>query len=116
MVRESAATEEPITEDIFAINYQKEIDKAAAQGNFRLATRLMFLRLLRTMAEKNIIHYQQDKTNMDYLVELNNSPIYRDFFRITRNYEYTWYGLFPLSIDEYQLIRTDFDRLEKELR
>ncbi len=29
--------EEEMTEDIFAINYQKEIDKAAAQGNYRLS-------------------------------------------------------------------------------
>jgi hypothetical protein len=39
--------EEVETEDIFSINYQKEIDKAAANKNYRLAIRLMFLRSLR---------------------------------------------------------------------
>ncbi|MEO8406369.1 MAG: hypothetical protein ABI480_17295, partial [Chitinophagaceae bacterium] len=35
------------TDDIFAINYQKEIDKSIAAGNYRLATRLLYLQLLR---------------------------------------------------------------------
>ena len=44
LVDPSSSGEEEIPEDIFAINYQKEIDKAAAHGNYRLGIRLMFLR------------------------------------------------------------------------
>ena len=108
--------EEVITEDIFAINYQKEIDKAAAQGNHRLAIRLLFLRLLKNMSEKNIIRYKQDKTNLDYLLELQSTNHYTNFFRITRNYEYSWYGKFPVTEDAYKIIRGDFDNFDKELR
>lgn len=108
--------EELNTEDIFAINYQREIDKAAMLGNHRLAIRLMFLRLLRNMSDKNIIRYKQDKTNLDYLVELQPTNYYSHFFRITRNYEYSWYGKFQVDEDAYQHIRSDFDQLEKELR
>jgi hypothetical protein len=108
--------EEMITEDIFAINYQKEIDRAVAQGNYRLAVRLMFLRLLKNMSEKNIIHYKQDKTNLDYLLQLQPSNYYKNFFRITRNYEYSWYGQFEVSEDAYRIIRNDFDHFERELK
>ena len=111
-----AGDTDQLPEDIFAINYQKEIDKAAAQGNYRMAIRLMFLRTLKNMSEKNIIRYQQDKTNLDYLMELQPTRHYPNFFRVTRNYEYSWYGLFPVSEDAYRLIRGDFDRFEKELR
>jgi hypothetical protein len=107
---------EEITEDIFAINYQREIDKAAAAGNYRLAVRLMFLRLLKNMAEKNIIRYQQDKTNFDYLMQLHGTSYYPHFFRITRNYEYSWYGKFDISEDNYRLIRNDVDHFETGLR
>lgn len=107
--------EELSTEDIFAINYQKEIDKAAASGNYRLAIRLMFLRVLRNMTDNNIIRYKQDKTNLDYLMELHPTVYYKNFFRITRSYEYAWYGLFPVSEEAYVLIRKDFDQFEKEL-
>ena len=104
--------EEVTTDDIFAINYQKEIDKAAAAGNYRLAVRLMFLRLLKNMSEKNIIRYQQDKTNLDYLLQLHSTKHYNNFFRITRNYEYSWYGKFDVSEESYRIIRNDFDHFE----
>jgi hypothetical protein len=112
----SMEEEEAITEDIFAINYQKDIDRAAAAGNFRLAIRLMFLRSLKNMAEKNIIRYKQDKTNFDYLVELHPTAYYNNFFKVTRSYEYSWYGQFPVSEEAYRIIRNDFDQFDKALR
>ncbi len=115
-VRVTATREDEISEDIFSINYQKEIDKAAAQGNFRLAIRLLFLRLLKNMSEKSIILYKQDKTNLDYLLELHPTNYYNKFYRITRNYEYTWYGQFLVSEDVYNVICRDFDQFDKELR
>ena len=108
--------QEEITEDIFAINYQKEIDKAAAQQNYRLAVRLMYLRLLKNMAEKNIIQYKQDKTNFDYLMQMHNTKHYTNFFRITHNYEYSWYGKFEVSEPAYKIISKEFDQFDNELK
>jgi hypothetical protein len=108
--------EEEFTEDIFAINYLREIDKAAAKGNYRLAVRLLYLQLLKNLSEKNIIRYKQDKTNLDYLLELHPTPYYRNFFKVTRDYEYSWYGQFPVSEDAYRLIRSDFDRFDQETK
>ncbi|HET9431329.1 MAG TPA: hypothetical protein VFO70_09130, partial [Chitinophagaceae bacterium] len=65
--------EEVATDDIFAINFKREIEKASASGNHRLAIRLMFLRLLKNLSEKNIIQYQHDRTNFDYLVQLKET-------------------------------------------
>jgi hypothetical protein len=106
--------EEDIPENIFEINYQREIDKAASAGNFRLAIRLMFLRLLKNMDERHIISYKQDKTNFDYLMETQSTNYYNNFFRITRNYEYSWYGKFPVSEEGYRVIRNDFDRFDQQ--
>ncbi|MBI5371782.1 MAG: DUF4129 domain-containing protein [Sphingobacteriales bacterium] len=99
-------------EDIFAINYQQEIDKAAARGDFRMAVRLQFLRLLKLMTERNIIRYQQDRTNLDYLVQLRDTGYYSDFFRITRHFEYSWYGHFEVTAEAYGLIRKDIEQFE----
>ena len=109
------AVDEEMPGDIFTINYEKEIDKAASMGNFRMAVRLMFLRLLKNMSERNIIRYQQDKTNLDYLMQLHSTAYYKDFFRITRNYEYSWYGKFEVSQDAYQFIRNDFEQFENRI-
>jgi hypothetical protein len=102
-----------ISENIFVINYQQEIDKAATQGNYRLAIRLMYLRILKSLSEKNIIQYKQDKTNFDYLMQLQPTAYYKDFFRVTRHYEYSWYGEFNVSPDAYAIIRHEFDQFGK---
>ncbi len=106
---------ELITENIFAIDYQKEIDKAAQTGNYRLAIRLMYLRLLKNMTERNVIHYKQDKTNFDYLLQLQPTNYYNGFLRVTRNYEYAWYGLFEIKEDAYHFIKKDFEQFERFL-
>ncbi|MBK5269465.1 MAG: hypothetical protein JJE22_00495, partial [Bacteroidia bacterium] len=108
--------EELDTEDIFTINYQKEIDHATQMGNYRLAVRLMFLRLLKELSEKNIIRYNQGKTNFDYLLQLQPTQYYKDFFRITRNYEYSWYGQFDIGEHAYTIILNDFKNFDRLLR
>lgn len=109
------ADETETTEDIFSIRYASAIEKAEAAGNFRLAVRLRFLQLLKELADKNIIRYQQDKTNFDYLSELQPTRYYTPFFRLTRNYEYCWYGQFPVSGESYTLLRNDFQQFAKQL-
>ena len=103
------------TDDIFAINYNSEIEKAVAGGNYRLAVRLLFLRLLRGMSERNIIQYTHDRTNLDYLLQVHHAPWYQQFFRITRNYEYVWYGQFDIDQSKFDSINKDFDSLEHQL-
>jgi len=108
--------EEEISDDIFAINYQKEIDKAVHQDNYRLAVRLMFLQLLKELSEKNIIQYKQGLTNADYLLQLSPTTYYPGFFRITRNYEYSWYGLFDVSAEAYSIIKNDFNNFSQKFK
>jgi hypothetical protein len=98
------------SDNIFEINYRERIDKAVKEGNYRLAVRLMFLQMLKTMASRNIIQYKQERTNFDYLMQLNRSPHYENFFRLTRNYEYTWYGNFPVNDEAWQKIKNDFEK------
>ena len=102
--------------DIFSINYQKEIDKAVGISNYRLAVRLMFLRLLRDLAEKNIIQYKQDSTNFDYMMQLHSTGMYPDFFRLARNYEYSWYGQFDIDKEKYSIIKNEFDNFERKIK
>lgn len=104
-----------LPEDIFAINYQKEIDRAVAAGNYRLATRLMFLRLLRKLSERQLISYKHDKTNLDYLMELSSKTWYPVFFRLTRHFEYSWYGHFEVGEEAYRIIAGEFNEFEKQV-
>ncbi len=107
---------EEITEDIFALNYEKEIAKAVAGANYRLAVRLRYLQLLKALADKNRINYRQDKTNSDYINQLVNTTYYRDFFKLTRNFEYTWYGQFPLTEEGYRFMEKEFEGFKNTIR
>jgi len=107
---------ELITDNIFEINYQKEIDKAVSNGNYNFAVRLMFLRVLRNLTDKKIIQYTPDRTNFDYLLQLQPTDYYKDFFKLTRNYEYSWYGHFDVDMERYSWIRRDFENFDQKLR
>lgn len=102
-------------DDIFAINYQQELDKAVSSENYRLGVRLLYLRLLRNLADRNIIDYKQDRTNFDYLMQLQPTRYYNDFFRLTRHYEYSWYGQFSLARDKFGIIRQAFENFDRKL-
>jgi hypothetical protein len=102
-------------QDIFAISYQKEIDRAIGAGNLRLAVRLLFLQLLRQLSDKNLIQYKQDRTNFDYLLQVSQTNWYPQFFRLTRHYEYVWYGKFDIDTEQFDVIKKDFGSLGKQL-
>jgi hypothetical protein len=109
------SSEENTTENIFEINYQKEIEKAIGAGDYRLAIRLMFLRLLKQLSQKKIIEYKQERTNFDYLSQLYPTGYYNDFFRLTRNYEYTWYGKFDVNQEIFGIIKNEFENFDRKL-
>jgi hypothetical protein len=76
----------------------------------------MFLQLLKELSNKNIIRYQQDRTNFDYLMQLHGTKYYEDFFRLTRNYEYAWYGLFDITESKFELVKKDFNKMNSQLK
>lgn len=102
-------------ENIFDLNYDYEIKKAVEAANYNLAIRLWYLQTLKDLAEKNIIEYKQETTNSTYLAQLSDTKYYKDFFRLTRNFEYTWYGKFHLSADAFTLMQNDFATFKQKL-
>lgn len=98
------------TENIFDIDFKTSINKAIADNDLRLATRLYFLQMLKQMSLKNIIQYGFDKTNMDYLFELNGTPYFKDFASASRNYEYVWYGKFAITKEQFDDLKSSFSK------
>jgi len=107
--------EDESTEDIFALNYEKEIAKAVDAGDFRLATRLWYLRTLKHLSDKGLIDYQFGRTNSDYVLQLRSTAYYREFARLTRAFEYTWYGQFALPSEVFANMQSDFSNFKKAL-
>lgn len=100
-----------IEEDITEINFDKLIEDAIAQKNYRLATRYLYLRSLKNLSKKKIIEWHYDKTNSDYLNEIANAETKKIFKRISYIYDYVWYGEFALDEDMFQKNQRDFAKL-----
>lgn len=112
-VKEDATADDP--DDIYSIQYKLAIERALQQRNYRLAIRLHYLQLLKTLADKKIINYRPERTNFDYLHQLRPTDYYNEFFVATRNYEYSWYGLFDISEQQYRKMQQGFDDFNKRL-
>lgn len=97
------------------VDFEKQIALAIQSGNYRLATRLLYLQVLQVLSEKKLIQYQQQRTNADYLAQLYGSNYYSDFFRLTRHFEYSWYGLFDLQKNMFLQVQQEFSNFKKRL-
>lgn len=111
----SASAEEEITDNIFEIDFDSAIAKSIQLQDYRLATRYLFLRLLKGLANKNIIEYAPDKTNFDYLFALSGTTVYTDFAAAVKNYEYVWYGDFTITNQQFLSVQTQFNKLQQFL-
>ncbi|HEX5026717.1 MAG TPA: DUF4129 domain-containing protein [Agriterribacter sp.] len=100
-----------VINDIFTIDLRQLMHDAEATADYRLAIRFAYLQLLKTFSEKGLIGYSPDSTNSEYLTQLFQNPCYQDFFKVTRSYEYAWYGEMPVTKQQYQNIKNDFGLL-----
>ena len=86
-----------------------------SKKNYRLALRYHYLELLKTLADKDIIEWNKNKTNSEIVHELRDRP-FRDRFRsIALLFEYVWYGEFEISKTKFDEVRTDFLQLKKQI-
>lgn len=107
--------ENKMPDDIFSIPYDSKIAEAIKQNQFQLAVRLLYLQTLMRLSHKNLIQFKQDKTNSHYLSQLYNTIYYKDFFSLTRHFEYTWYGQFPISEVVFKQLQKDFETFNRKL-
>lgn len=103
-----AGIETGAQENIFSIHYEEALNKALLQNDFRLAVRLHYLQTLALLSGKNIIHYKDDFTNSDYLLQLRQTSHYTAFKKLTRHFEYAWYGEFTITPTAFKTIEADF--------
>lgn len=108
---DASIEQQELEKNIFESDLETAVKKYIAEKNYRYATRLLFLHLLKTMAQKNVIEYNTHKTNFDYLFALSNSKIYPAFANVVKAYEYVWYGEFEVNETQFNSIKQEFEYL-----
>jgi hypothetical protein len=110
------ADEEPLEhEDLLQNNWERHLQKAIREGNMRMAIRYSYMLLLQMLQENHYIHYRSDKTNYDYYNEITHKPYKQPFRQLTREYEYTWYGDYPVSPENYKEYMDRFNQLKQQI-
>ena len=98
-------------EDIHSMDFYSSITKAKKENNWRLATRYYYLWLLKSFSDKDIIEWDIEKTNADYLNEISNLELKNEFQFLSYVYEHSWYGEFDLTKTDFERTETTFQKL-----
>lgn len=104
----SPEEEESVQELNELSEYDLLINEAENKNEFNLATRYLFLKTIKHLSEKSLISFTPEKTNKDYLNEMHKHNYFEEFAKLTRDYEYVWYGKFLIGETAYQKLKEGF--------
>ncbi len=104
-----------ITEDLSAINFDAQISEALKRSDYRTAIRWHYLKILFMLDKKQMIVFSPYKTNIDYGYELKGKNFHPGFVKLSRIYEYVWYGQFALNETVYKSNAAEFETIEKQI-
>ena len=94
----------------------KLIKKAIHQQNYRLAVRYYYLFTLQKLSNNELIDWQQQKTNEDYIKEIKTTQLKDKFIRSTHLYDFVWYGNFDINELEFVKAEKVFKELSKLIK
>lgn len=105
-----------LNENIHEIDYETEITKLIDQGKYRLAVRLLYLRTLKKLTDAELIQWQPEKTNYNYLTEISKPEIKTEFSQLTHQFDYIWYGDFPIDAQTFEPINQSFNHFNSQIK
>lgn len=101
-----------ITEEEALIKHKdllKLIKQAIDQKNYRLAIRYYYLNCIKQLEDNNLIAWEQQKTNEDYIQEISKETIKIAFKDLTRLYDFVWYGNFEIDETKFVKVAANFE-------
>lgn len=113
---ETIEWKEDIIENIQEIDFEQQIKTSEAQNDYQLAIRYRFLEILKILDQENIIRWQAQKTNIDYILEWQQESNKLQFKNICNWYDYVWYGDFPIDTALYEHISKHMTHFKKTYR
>ena len=99
-----------IEKNLQLVDFEKLIKNTLKSNEKRLAIRYYYLWLLKKMAEKEIIEWDAEKTNSDYLNEIQNPTQKDNFAYLSYLYNYIWYGEFELDENTFDRAIATFEK------
>ncbi len=103
-------------ENIHEINFDEQLETALENNNYRLAVRLLYLQTLKQLSDRELIDWQPEKTNNIYVAELENQSLQVDFSSLTYQFEFIWYGDFPVDKTQFTQLKQSFENFNQATR
>lgn len=104
-----------IEKNLHLVDFEKLIKNSLQSDEKRLTVRYYYLWLLKKMSEKQIIVWDVEKTNSDYLYEIKTQNQKDDFAYLSYLYNYIWYGEFELDEATFAKARNAFEKSIKNI-
>ena len=107
---------EQIEANLDQVDLLQMINDAIKNGDFKMAIRLHYLRVLQTLKQQKIIKWKKDKTNKEYLKEVKHTSYFTPFKKLTSIFERVWYGnQKKVDMNTYNEVEDVFNGLMDEL-
>ncbi|MFH2095529.1 MAG: hypothetical protein ABIJ16_07485 [Bacteroidota bacterium] len=104
-----------IEEDLSSEDMDERIRSLISEGNYREATRMLYIKLLKTFNAAGIIKWRINKTNTDYRIELIDTSWEKPFRKVSNFYDYVYYGNFHVDSGQFSAIHSEFDSIYKKM-
>ncbi|MCH2198441.1 MAG: hypothetical protein MK081_06635 [Flavobacteriales bacterium] len=105
-----------VEENLPESDLERYLRLALESDDFRAAVRIYYLMCIQQMSELNIIEWEKEKTNYDYLLEISASEYYYDFSQLTLAFEIIWYGDAEVTKDTYEQLAPSFQRFIQQIK
>jgi hypothetical protein len=111
--RKNIASDIAVVEEENANDPDSLLRNAIKSGNYRLAVRYLYLQSLKRLSEKKFIEINTNKTNYEYVNEIRKHKFANEFASLTLQYEYVWYGEYPVDARLFEQIQNGFTQFTK---
>lgn len=104
-----------VEEKMLEIDLNKILNDALLAGDHRLALRINFLIIIKTLSLRGKIVWAKEKTNWEYFNEIKDYTTATGFREIISTFEPIWYGEYAVSEDLFNKLQPSYDRFKNQL-
>ena len=91
---------------------KKHLEDAEKANNYRLAIRIQFLMIIKILQNRELIVWRKEKTNTDYILEMNRYEYNIAFKNLVKIFERVWYANYQVDHIFYKGLSLQFDELK----
>lgn len=103
-------------ENLDKVDLEQLLADALERKDYKAALRIYYLKILKTMWDKNILRWKKEKTNGDYLSEVFGGEWYEQLKTSTYLFEKCWYGNAVVDAELFETASNHFKMVLNKLQ